>query len=75
MRDERRRASQAGQRGRTLAKGSARWRTVALVVRGRAGEFNLPGCVGQRLQDLEVEIEELLDRAPAQQLTSTEARD
>eukprot|EP00964_Phaeocystis_antarctica_P140623 scaffold105497_cov60-Phaeocystis_antarctica.AAC.2 len=47
---------------------------MAPAVRGRAGGFaTCRACVGQWLEDLNVEIEELLNRAPAQLLASAEA--
>ena len=48
---------------------------MAPAARWAGGVCNLPRCVGQRLEDPKVEIEELLDRAPAQLLASAKARD
>ena len=42
---------------------------------GPEGFATCDACVGQRLEELEVAIEELLDRSPAQPLASAKAGD
>ena len=69
-----RRALHARQRRPTAAHGGPRRRMVAPREGGPEG-LQLAACVGQRLEDPKVEIEELLDRATAQLLASAEARD
>ena len=72
-----RRALQARRRRPTAAHaahGGPRRPTAAPREGGPEG-LQLAACVGQRLEDPKVEIEELLDRATAQLLASAEARD
>ena len=69
-----RRALHARRRRPTAAHGGA-WRPTAAPREGGPEGLQLAACVGQRLEDPKVEIEELLDRATAQLLASAEARD